>query len=120
MNQEIVIDTSDGMKAPFDTAPAKLAAAVDALHQRNLHPAENLALRAFGGECHQDDGSRLLVSFGTRRRDRIERVASALQAHGKPTLVSGVISAVTDVKPLPHTRRVVVLTGHADKSLAWC
>jgi hypothetical protein len=115
MNQEIVIDTSDGMKDTFDTAPTKLAAAVDALHQRNLHPAENLALRAFGGECHRDDGSRLLVSFGTRRRERIERAANTLQAHGKPTLVSGVISAVADVKALAHTRRVVVLTGHADK-----
>lgn len=115
MSQEIVIDTSEGMKAPFDTAPTKLDAAVDALRKRNLHPAENLALRAFGGECHQDDGSRLLVSLGTNRRARIERAARGLQPHGQPTLVSGVISAITDVKALPHTRRVVVLTGHVDK-----
>jgi hypothetical protein len=115
MNQEIVIDTSDGMKDPFDTAPTKLAAAVDALHKRNLHPTENLALRAFGGACHEDDGSRLLVSFGTTRRERIERAARGLQTGGQSTLVSGVISAITDVKALPHTRRVVVLTGHSDK-----
>jgi hypothetical protein len=45
------------MAARFDNGPTKLAAAVDALRVRNLHPKENLALRDFGGECGQDDGS---------------------------------------------------------------
>jgi hypothetical protein len=115
MNQEIVIDTSEGMSAHFDKGPTKLGAAVEALRTRNLHPAENLALREFGGKCHQDDGSRLLVSFGTNRRERIVSAASALQPRGQPTLVSGVLSALADIQPLPHTKRIVVLTGHADR-----
>jgi hypothetical protein len=114
MNQEIVLDTSAGMSAKFDTKPSKLVAAVEALRGRNLHPAENLALRAFGGECRQDDESRLLVPFGTSRRGRIVSTASGLEPRGQATLVSGVISALSDIHPLPHTRRIVVITGHAD------
>jgi hypothetical protein len=114
MNQEIVLDASRGMAAPFDTRPSKLAAAIEALRNRNLHPAENLALRAFGGACRQDDESRLLVPFGTRRRERIVRAAGGLEPQGESTLVSGVIAALADVHPLPHTRRIVVITGHAD------
>ena len=38
MNQEIVLDSSAGMAATFDNGPTKLAAAVDALRVRNLHP----------------------------------------------------------------------------------
>ena len=114
MNQEIVLDASAGMAATFNNGGTKLAAAVDALRVRNLHPKENLALRDFGGECGQDDGSRVLVSFGTSRRNRILKAAAALQPRGKPTLASAVISALADLQPLAHTKRVVVLTGHAD------
>ena len=115
MSQEIVIDTSQGMSAPFDTAPSKLSAAIESLRSRTLPPSENLALRAFGGECHQDDESRLLVSFGTNRRSRIVRAADNLQPRGQPALAAGVISALADLQPLPNTKRIVVLTGHADK-----
>jgi hypothetical protein len=118
MSQEIVIDTSAGMSAPFDSAPSKLSAAVEALRTRTLPPGENLALRAFGGECHQDDESRLLVSFGTNRRSRIVRAAGSLQPRGEPALAAGVISALADLQPLPNTKRIVVLTGHADKCQA--
>jgi hypothetical protein len=114
MNQEIVLDTSSGMSAAFDTRPSKLAAAVEALRGRNLHPAENLALRAFGGACGEDEESRLLVPFGTNRRARIVQTAGDLTPGGKPTLVSGVISALSDLHPMPHARRIVVITGHAD------
>lgn len=114
MNQEIVLDASAGMAATFDNGPTKLAAAVDALRARNLHPTENLALRDFGGECGQDEGTRLLVSFGTSRRNRILNAAAALQPRGTPTLASAVISALADLQPLTNTKRVVVLTGHAD------
>ena len=114
MNQEIVLDTSSGMADPFDTMPSKLAAAVAALRARTLHPAENLALRTFGGECQADEESRLLVPFGVNRRRRIVSATDGLAAGGRPTLVSGIISALADVHPLPHTRRIVVITGHAD------
>jgi hypothetical protein len=87
---------------------------VDALRVRNLHPKENLALRDFGGECGHDDSSRVLVSFGTTRRNRILKAAAALEPRGKPTLASAVISALADLQPLANTKRVVVLTGHAD------
>lgn len=114
MNQEIVLDTSMGMKDDFDGKPSKLLAAVEALHKRILPREDNLALRTFGGACNQDDESRLLVGFGTNRRGRIENASSGLVPRGQPTLASAVISALTDVQPLPHTRRIVVLTGHAD------
>jgi len=114
MNQEIVLDTSTGMSTPFDGKPSKLVAAVEALRSRNLHPAENLALRAFGGTCRQDDESRLIVSFGTNRRGRIVNASNSLEPRGQPALVSAVISALTDIQPLAHTRRIVVITGHAD------
>ena len=50
MSQEIVIDTSAGMSAPFDTC-AEQAQRRDrsACVPQTLPPAENLALRAFGG-----------------------------------------------------------------------
>ena len=114
MNQEIVLDASAGMAEAFDKSPSKLSAAVDALRGRNLHPKENLALRDFGGECGQDDESRVLVSFGVARRDRILKAAADLRPRGKPTLASAVISALADLQPLANTKRVVVLTGHAD------
>ena len=114
MNQEIVLDTSARMADPFDGKPSKLVAAVEALRSRNLHPAENLAMRAFGGECRHDDESRLLVPFGTNRRQRIVSAANAVKPGGQATLVSGVISALSDIYPLPHMRRIVVITGHAD------
>ena len=114
MNQEIVLDTSTGMQADFDGKPSKLEAAVEALRKRVLPPADNLALRTFGGTCRQGDESRLLVGFGRNRRARIERASSGLVSGGQPTLVSAVIAALADVHPLPHMRRVVVLTGHAD------
>jgi hypothetical protein len=114
MNQEIVLDTSMGMKDDFEGKPSKLVAAVEALHKRIFPREDNLALRTFGGTCNQDDESRLLVRFGTNRRGRIESASSGLVPRGEPTLASAVISALTDVQPLPHTRRIVVLTGHAD------
>ena len=114
MNQEIVLDASAGMAAAFNDRPSKLSAAVDALRVRSLHPKENLALRVFGGECGQDDESKVLVSFGTARRNRILKAAADLQPHGKPTLASAVISAMSDLRPFANTKRVVVLTGHAD------
>jgi TIR domain len=115
MNQEIVIDTSEGMSARFDNGPTKLEAAVEALRNRNLHPAENLAFRQFGGECHKDDDTRLLVSFGTNRRDRIVKATKGLRPRGQPALASAVISALADMQPLSNAKRVVVLTGHTDK-----
>jgi hypothetical protein len=115
MNQEIVIDTSERMSDRFDNGPTKLDAAVAALRTRNLHPAENLALRQFGGNCDSDDASRLLVSFGTNRRDRILKASSGLKPFGQPALASGVISALADMQPLVHTKRVIVITGHGDK-----
>ena len=78
MNQEIVLDTSEGMKADFDGKPSKLSAAVEALHKGFLPGGDNLALRAFGGTCHQEDESRLLVPFGRNRRGRIESASSSL------------------------------------------
>jgi hypothetical protein len=114
MNQEIVIDSSSGMSDRFDNGPTKLEAAVQALGIRSLHPAENLALRSFGGACHQDGESRVLVPFGTKRRQRIVSAANGLKPNGQPTLASAVISALADLQPFPHTKRVVVLTGHAD------
>jgi hypothetical protein len=114
MNQEIVLDTSLGMKDSFDGVPSKLQAAVDALRRRALMTDDNLALRTFGGTCRQDDESRLLVEFGTNRRRRIESASTGLVPQGQPTLVAAVIAALSDVTPLPNTRRVVVLTGHAD------
>jgi hypothetical protein len=114
MNQEIVLDASAGMADTFDNGPTKLAAAVNALRVRNLHPKENLALRDFGGDCGQDDGSPLLVSFGIGRRNRILKAAADLQPRGQPTLASAVISAMADLHPFANTKRVVVLTGHAD------
>lgn len=114
MNQEIVLDASSGMGAAFDTRPSKLLAAVEALRNRNLHPAENLALRAFGGNCREADESRLLVPFGTDRRGRIVDAATELKPEGQSTLVSGVISALSDIHPMPHARRIVVITGHID------
>jgi hypothetical protein len=114
MNQEIVLDTSMGMKDDFDGRPSKLDAAVGALHKRILPRDDNLALRTFGGTCRQEDESRLLVRFGTNRRSRIERASSGLVPSGQPALASAVISALADVQPLPHTRRIVVITGHAD------
>jgi len=114
MNQEIVLDTSSGMAAPFDTKPSKLAAAVEALRDRNLPLTDNLALRAFGAQCQADEESRLVVSFGTNRKRRIVSATDGLAAQGQPTLVSGIIDALADVSPLPHTRRIVVITGHAD------
>ena len=114
MNQEIVLDTSLGMKESFDGTPSKLQAAVDALRRRALMTNDNLALRTFGGTCRQDDESRLLVEFGTNRRSRIESASTGLVPQGQPTLVAAVIAALSDVTPLPNMRRVVVLTGHAD------
>jgi hypothetical protein len=115
MNQEIVLDASAGMADTFDKGRTKLAAAVDALRARNLHPRENLALRNFGAECGGDEESHLLVSFGTNRPKPILKAAATLRPQGKPTLASAVISAMADLDPLPHTKRVVVLTGHADR-----
>jgi hypothetical protein len=114
MHQEIVLDTSEGMKADFDGKPSKLSAAVEALRKGYLHSDDNLALRAFGGPCHQDGESRLLVPFGRNRLGRIESASRSLVPGGQPALASAVIAALTDVQPLPHMRRVVVLTGHAD------
>jgi hypothetical protein len=114
MNQEIVLDTSKGMKDDFDGKPSKLDAAVAALRTRLLPREDNLALRTFGGACRQGDESRLLVRFGTNRRERIESASSGLVPRGEPTLASAVIAALTDVQPLPQTRRIVVLAGHAD------
>ena len=115
MNQEILIDTSEGMSAPFDAGLTKLNAAVAALVKRGLHPTENLALREFGGECGTKDESRLLVSFGRDRREEINSVAGKLKPRGQPAMVSGIKWAIDDVSRLSNTKRVIVLTGHADK-----
>jgi len=115
MSQEIVLDTSMGMKDDFDGKPSKLDAAVKALGDRFLPPGDNLALRAFGGTCRQDEESRLVVPFGTNRRGRIQSASSGLVPRGQATLVSAVTSALADVQQLSHTRRIVVITGHADE-----
>ena len=58
-----MIDLSEGMKTEFD-GKTKLAAAIAALQPIPLVASDNLALRVFGGECHQDDSSRMVVPFG--------------------------------------------------------
>jgi hypothetical protein len=115
MNQEIILDTSLRMKDAFDGNTTKLDAAVNALGQRFFPVEDNLALRSFGGPCGKEGESRLLVPFGTNRRDRIESASSGLTPGGQSTLLSAVNAALTDIQPLPHTRRVVVITGHADE-----
>src|SRR5262245_21651456 len=49
MNQEIVLDTSSGMKNDFDGKPSKLDAALNALGKRVLPDGDHLALPAFRG-----------------------------------------------------------------------
>lgn len=115
MNQEIILDTSLGMNEAFDGKSSKLTAARDALGKRFFPVEDNLALRAFGGPCRQQDASRLLVPFGTNRRSQIEGASSGITPTGDATLLSAVNAALTDIQPLPHTRRIVVITGHADK-----
>jgi hypothetical protein len=117
MNQEIVVDASEGMDSNFDDQKhTKLTAAVEALRTRDLHPDDNLALRVFGGECNQANGSNLLVSFGTNHGNRIVRAAEGIKKpRGKSTLVMGLVSALSDLRGLQHAMRIVVLTGHADQ-----
>jgi len=115
MNQEIVVDASQGMDSTFDQGGTKLSAALEALRARNLHPDDNLALRVFGGDCNQENGTTLLVPFGTNRRDRIVRASDRIKSHGVPTLAMGVIAALSDLRGLQHAMRIVVLTGHADQ-----
>ena len=115
MNQEIILDTSLGMKETFDGNTTKLGAAVSALGERFFPVDDNLALRAFGGACRTADESRLVVPFGTDRRARIDSASSGLAPGGESTLLSAVNAALSDIRDLPHTRRIVVITGHADE-----
>jgi hypothetical protein len=118
INQEIVIDTSEGMREPFERGMSKLEVAIAAVADRVLHPSENLALRTVSGKCKTDDDGRLVVDFGIERRRPIIAALQRLQsrgARGEGTLLSSVISAITHIKPLPNTRRVVVLAGQFDQ-----
>ena len=78
-------------------------------------PLKTWHLEKLWGECHQDDESRLLVSFGTNRRSRIVRAADNLRPRGQPALAAGVIWRSPTSSRFPNTKRIVVLTGHADK-----
>jgi TIR domain len=115
MNQEIILDTSLGMNEAFDSGMSKLNAATGELGKLFFPVEDNLALRAFGGPCDNEGASHLLVPFGTNRRDQIASASSGVRPNGDATLLAAVNSALTDIQPLPHTRRVVVITGHADK-----
>ena len=70
MNQEIILDSSLGMNEAFDSGMSKLNAATGELGKLFFPVEDNLALRAFGGPCDNEGASRLLVPFGTNRRDR--------------------------------------------------
>jgi hypothetical protein len=113
MTQEIVIDSSSAMSAIFgEEKMTKLEAAVEALETIPLLKKDNVALRAFGGDCHQDNGSRKVVDFGTDRHNDIKIAArERLSPSGHPALVFGVVSAIADVASLKNARRVIVLTG---------
>jgi hypothetical protein len=113
MTQEIVVDSSSAMSATFGKEKmTKLEAAVEALKTIPLLKRDNLALRAFGGDCHQDNASRMVVDFGTNRQNEIKTAAEAhLSPRGQPALVFGVVSAIADVASLQSARRVIVLTG---------
>jgi hypothetical protein len=113
MNQEIVVDSSSAMSAIFGKEKlTKLEAAVEALKTIPLLKRDNLALRAFGGDCYQDNGSRMVVDFGTNRQNEIKTAAREhLSPRGQPALVFGVVSAIADVASLRNARRIIVLTG---------
>ena len=111
MHQEIVIDSSEGMKAAFD-GQTKLTAAIAALQPIPLFATDNLALRTLGGECHQDDSSRMVVQFGRNSQKQIKASAERLQPGGQPAFVFGIAAAITDLQPLQDApRRLIVLTG---------
>jgi hypothetical protein len=113
MNQEIVVDSSSAMSTVFGKEQiTKLEAAVEALKTITLLKRDNVALRAFGGDCLQDNGSRMVVDFGTNRQNEVKTAAQQrLSPRGQPAMVFGVVSAIADVASFHNARRIIVLTG---------
>jgi len=116
-NTEIVLDTSEGMNAPFEGG-TKLQAAADAVGAFAApYSNEGLALRTSGGECQQPGD--LLVDFGEDHADEVQEEAAeaAQEPSGVPNLADAVIAAIDDFSdaerfPDPASpKRVVIFTG---------
>ncbi len=116
---EILLDSSEGMKAPFDGTSSKLDAARGALKDlfaSSISAHDGLALRKFGGTCGESDTD-LVVDFSSGTKDRISDRAGGFQPAGQNSLVHAVAEATGDFNRIHDNqpKRLVVITGGGNR-----
>jgi len=120
-NTEIVFDRSRLMGGPIQGpgSKAKLQVAQEAvdliLNSEAL--GDNLALRAFGGQC-TDEPKPPQVRFALDDAARVRKELAALKPEGQATLVAALFAAIADFKDKARfddvNKRIVVITGGKD------
>ena len=116
-NVQIVLDRSEGMRAPFE-GQTKHAVALRHLERKLEGPAaavENLSLRTFGGSCEDPNSTALAVPFATGNAKRILEHVEGIDLRGEPTLAASLLAAIDDFSDPARfegvARRVVLFTG---------
>jgi hypothetical protein len=119
-NTEIVVDRSQRMAGPIQGpgSPSKLQVAQDAvkLVLQTETRGDNLALRAFGGQC-ADDAKPPQVPFARNDADRVRQELAGLKPDGEAPLVAALFAAIGDFKDPRFddvNKRIIVITGGKD------
>jgi hypothetical protein len=111
---EIIVDSSEGMNAPFDGS-TKMAAAqreITRLFESGLSTSDGFALRRLGGICGPQD-TELLLGFDKATADSIEKKIGTLAPAGQNSLVHGIAEATGDFARIDrrNPKRLLVITG---------
>ena len=122
-NTLIVLDRSAAMAEPFDGG-TKFEAAKNTLIRKSMirvAAKDNLALRVFGGECFDENSSKLVVKFGQDNKKDVEKEFEKItlaDLKGETTLVTAVVDATSDFSPIERftnvNTNIVVIAGGFD------
>ena len=115
-NIEFLVDCSETMNEEIGNEK-RIDIFINAFEKLRLTNNDNLALRIFGGECNDEENTKLIVDFSTGNKSKIKNKLKSTKITGKKrTLVNGIIYAVSDYNDTSRfdknvKKRIFVITS---------
>jgi hypothetical protein len=103
------------MSKPFDgkTKQQAINVALNKILSNQADPnRDKLALRQYGGDCHSEENTKLLLRFRRNNQSKIRNILRDLKLAGEAPLASAVVKATNDFPRASDVdKRIIVIAG---------